>query len=57
MVIDTKMLGLLLRDSDIYSILEKALHGDRLGFKDINYLMKSQDTHLIGLVADRIRKE
>ena len=57
MVTDIKMLDQLLRDSEIYSILEKALHGDRLGFRDISYLMKSQDTHLIGLVADRIRKE
>ncbi|MFC1753275.1 CofH family radical SAM protein [Thermoproteota archaeon] len=57
MVSDMRILSRLLRDSEVYSILEKALHGDKLMLQDIKNLMKSQDTHLIGLVADKIRKE
>ncbi|MFQ6011745.1 MAG: CofH family radical SAM protein, partial [Nitrososphaerales archaeon] len=41
---------------DITPVMEKALSGDALGLREVELLMKSPHTDLIGSVADRIRQ-
>ncbi|WOV92629.1 MAG: hypothetical protein R1F52_05820 [Candidatus Nitrosoabyssus spongiisocia] len=47
------MLENLIKDSQV---LEKAMHGDELSFKDGVELLHNDDIHLVGATADRVRK-
>lgn len=49
-------LGTIIRDSDVSHVLEKVLHGEKLEYEDGVALMKADDVHLIGAVADRVRR-
>lgn len=50
------MLKHVIEGLDITSVLEKALDGDSLSLREVELLMKSSHTDLIGSVADKIRR-
>jgi len=46
----------VLEDSSVANVLEKAIRGEKLTYRDGVLLMQSQDIHAIGAVADIVRK-
>ena len=52
-----RTLETIIADSSASKALEKAIHGEELDFNDGVSLMNIDDIHLLGLVADNVRKK
>jgi len=53
----TTALSSLISESDAPSVFERAASSEKLGLEEIESLLKSNDLHLLSLLADRVRKQ